>query len=170
MVKYITNINILNDDELLYIDNFCKSINEALLDDPLPGRNSYRRKVIILKNETIQKILNTVKNNYGIKCRYRGSWINIVDNTANKDDKFHYDDTDFSLIIYLNDNYVGGELEYENSSIKGDIKKIKPIKNSAILLSKNVLHRVLPVLSGKRYSMATFFNYDESFIKEKSLI
>ena len=60
MVKYITNINILNDDELLYIDNFCKSINEALLDDPLPGRNSYRRKVIILKNETIQKILNTI--------------------------------------------------------------------------------------------------------------
>lgn len=168
MVKCI--YNILQDDELLYIDDFCKSINESLLQEPLPGRNSYRRKVIKLKDETVKKILDIVKNNYGIQCTYTGSWINIVDNTANKKDKFHYDVADFSLIIYLNDDYVGGELEYQNYNIVEDIQKFKPVKNSAVLISKDVLHRVLPVLSGKRYSLATFFNYDTSSTKEKSLI
>lgn len=168
MVKYIDNI--LDKDEIEYINDFCKSINESLLEEPLVGRNSYRRKGIRLKDETIQKILNIVKNNYGIKCTYTTSWINIVDNTSNKEDKFHYDVTDFSLIIYLNDDYVGGELEYKNSNIVEDIKKYKPIKNTAILISKNVLHRVLPVTIGKRYSMVLFFDFDKHFTKEKSLI
>jgi len=168
MVKYINNILDKNDIE--YIDNFCKSINEESCESPVLGRNSYRRKTFKLKDETLQKILDIVKNNYGIKCKHTSTWINIVDNTTNKDDKFHYDVADFSLVIYLNDDYVGGELEYENSSIKKDIKKIKPIKNSAILLSKNVRHRVLPVLSGKRYSMVNFFSYDVSLTSQKSLI
>lgn len=168
MVKHINNILDKNDIE--YIDNFCKSINEESLELPELGHNSYRRKIFKLKDETLQKILDIVKNNYGIKCKHINTFINIVDNTTNKDDKFHYDVADFSLIIYLNDDYVGGELEYENSSIKEDIKKIKPIKNSAILISKNVIHRVLPVLSGKRYSMVNFFSYDVSLTSQKSLI
>lgn len=168
MVKIIHNI--LNDAELIYLNNFCKAINEAALTQPAPGRSSYKRTSISLEKDTIEKILNIVKINYDIKCKHTASWVNVVDNKGNKDDYFHYDVSDFSIIIYLNDDFTGGELEYQNSNIKPEIKKFTPVKNSAVLMSKNVLHRVLPVLDGKRYSMVNFFDFDTNFIKEKSLI
>ena len=168
MVKYINNILDKNDIE--HLNQFCKSIDDTMLMEPVSGRSSYKRTPINLKKEIIENVLNIIKNNYGIKCKHTASWINVVDNRGNKEDAFHYDVADFSLIMYLNDDYVGGELEYINSNIVEDIKKYKPITNSAVLISKNVLHRVLPVTIGKRYSMVIFFDFDKDFAKRKSII
>jgi len=55
----------------------------------------------------------------------------------------------FSMIVYLNDDYEGGEIEFPNQGVS-----IKPQEGSLIVFPSNepYLHKVNEVLSGKRYT------------------
>jgi hypothetical protein len=55
----------------------------------------------------------------------------------------------FSMIVYLNDEYEGGEIEFPNQGIS-----LKPEEGSLIIFPSNepYLHKVNEVLSGKRYT------------------
>lgn len=57
----------------------------------------------------------------------------------------------FSSVLYLNDNYEGGEINFPNHNIK-----IKPKKGSLIIFPSQdpFIHEVKPVLSGDRYMSA----------------
>jgi|694.fasta_scaffold107447_2 predicted 2-oxoglutarate/Fe(II)-dependent dioxygenase YbiX len=167
MVKIIKNV--LNDDDLDYCYNFCNSVSDLELDGMEKEKNSqYKKKVIILSNSIKYKIFSILKENYGLKCKMRNNWINIIKPGTNDNDGFHHDVSDASLIIYLNDDYQGGTFEYLDSN--GETKIIKPVKNMGILLSKNILHRVKPVIMGRRYSLISFFYIDDDFVKQKSII
>ena len=84
-------------------------------------------------------------------------WINKIDVNSNKDDKFHTDILPVSLILYLNDDYTGGELEYlDNTNSK---LKIIPEKNLIVTMNSQLKHRVLPISSGVRYSLVAFFSF-----------
>ena len=85
-------------------------------------------------------------------------WINKIIENSNLDEKFHFDDSDFSIVTYINRDYIGGDLEWINKS--GKIEKIVPIENLSILIPKNIYHKVTPVTEGIRFSMALFFKYD----------
>jgi hypothetical protein len=166
MVKVIENI--LSNDELNYWHNFCESIPDVELEKIEKNKTAYKRKIIVLSDTTKNKIFSILEKNYGLKCKMRTNWVNIITTESNKNDDYHVDISDVSLIIYLNDNFVGGEFEYLKSN--GEIEIIKPIKNNGILLSKDIWHRVKPVLEGKRYSMVSFFYSDPEFVKEKTII
>jgi Rps23 Pro-64 3,4-dihydroxylase Tpa1-like proline 4-hydroxylase len=60
-----------------------------------------------------------------------------------------------STVMYLNDNYEGGEIEFINSKIK-----IKPEAGSIIFFPSNFLyvHEVHPITSGFRYSMPHWYH------------
>jgi hypothetical protein len=60
-----------------------------------------------------------------------------------------------SSVMYLNDNYEGGEIEFVNSGIK-----IKPEAGSIIFFPSNFLyvHEVHPITSGLRYSMPHWYH------------
>lgn len=60
-----------------------------------------------------------------------------------------------SSVMYLNDDYEGGEIEFVNSNIK-----IKPPAGSVIFFPSNFLyvHEVHPIISGKRYSLPHWFH------------
>lgn len=60
-----------------------------------------------------------------------------------------------SSVMYLNDNYVGGEIEFKQSNIK-----IKPKPGSIIFFPSNFLyvHEVYPIISGERYSMPHWYH------------
>jgi hypothetical protein len=70
----------------------------------------------------------------------------------------HYDSQidpmcDYGIVIYLNDNYDGGEIYYPKKDIV-----YKPVKNSAVIHSarEEYFHGIKPVLSGTRYYMTLF--------------
>ena len=60
-----------------------------------------------------------------------------------------------SSVMYLNDNYDGGEIEFVNSGIK-----LKPEAGSIIFFPSNFLyvHEVYPITEGYRYSMPHWYH------------
>lgn len=60
-----------------------------------------------------------------------------------------------SSVMYLNDNYEGGEIEFQNSKVK-----IKPEAGSIIFFPSNFLyvHEVYPIHDGFRYSMPHWYH------------
>lgn len=60
-----------------------------------------------------------------------------------------------SSVMYLNDNYSGGEIEFVNSGVK-----IKPEAGSIIFFPSNFLyvHEVYPITDGYRYSMPHWYH------------
>ena len=78
-----------------------------------------------------------------------------------------YSDRYYSCIILLNENYDGGELE-----VKEKYETITIQKNTGdlILFPSIYLHRVSPVLEGKRYTLVNWVMVDTNKPKSKSLI
>ena len=60
-----------------------------------------------------------------------------------------------SSVMYLNDNYSGGEIEFVNSGVK-----LKPEAGSIIFFPSNFLyvHEVYPITEGQRYSMPHWYH------------
>jgi hypothetical protein len=52
----------------------------------------------------------------------------------------------FSLVLYLNDDYEGGEIKFKDYNIT-----IKPKAGSLVIFPSNMIHEVLPVKNGIRY-------------------
>ena len=75
----------------------------------------------------------------------------------------HYDSASFfshrqiSAIIFLNDNFNGGELEFPNQGIK-----IRPVKGTVLIFPSNYLykHVVNKITDGIRYAIVTWLNSD----------
>jgi Rps23 Pro-64 3,4-dihydroxylase Tpa1-like proline 4-hydroxylase len=63
----------------------------------------------------------------------------------------------FGVAIYLNDGFTGGEINYPDLNIS-----IKPKRSSVVIHDAKLLHEVLPVKSGSRYSITTFIFGDET--------
>jgi hypothetical protein len=85
---------------------------------------------------------------------------NILKYSAGQEFKSHYDGQTetgraVSAILYLNDDYVGGHLEFENFGIK-----IKPSKGSMIIFPSNFAysHAAHPVISGTKYAIVTWLH------------
>lgn len=60
-----------------------------------------------------------------------------------------------STVMYLNDDYLGGEIEFRQSGVK-----IKPEAGSIIFFPSNFLyvHEVYPITEGFRYSMPHWYH------------
>lgn len=60
-----------------------------------------------------------------------------------------------SVLLYLNDDYEGGEIEFKNSNIK-----LKPQAGSILFFPSNFLyvHEVHPVTKGPRYSLPNWYH------------
>lgn len=64
-------------------------------------------------------------------------------------------DRKLSMSLLLNDNYEGGELEFQYQPLD---KKIKPKAGEAIIFPSWLPHRVLPVTKGKRISIVAWLS------------
>jgi PKHD-type hydroxylase len=60
-----------------------------------------------------------------------------------------------SIVIQLNDTYEGGELEISNTD------KINRKSGTLIMFYSNILHRVLPVTEGTRYSLVNWLDLNK---------
>ena len=65
-----------------------------------------------------------------------------------------------SLVGYLNDDYEGGEIEFNVLGVK-----IKPEAGDLVVFPSNFIytHRAHPVISGIKYSIVTMLDYSDKF-------
>jgi predicted 2-oxoglutarate/Fe(II)-dependent dioxygenase YbiX len=68
-----------------------------------------------------------------------------------------------TAILYLNDDYVGGEIAFPNDSLS-----IKPKSGSVVIFKSDTLHEVKPILSGNRYMTQTYI-YEKPFSEYQDL-
>lgn len=85
---------------------------------------------------------------------------NMLKYTGGQEYKAHSDGDTFSgrsvsAIVYLNDNYEGGEIEFVNFNIK-----IKPKSGMLLLFPSNYpyTHIAHPVISGTKYALVTWIH------------
>lgn len=124
--------------------------------------NNDEFKTIISKiNNRVTKLLKTEN------IKLDGFWVNKITNETNKNDGFHKDESDITFLMYLNDEFTGGDYQYVVPETKNK-ELIKPKKYLSIVTTKDVEHRVKPVISGERYSIVFFYSFDKK--TSKSLI
>jgi hypothetical protein len=97
------------------------------------------------------------------KCEFEIFRIQMINNDIDQSNKFHtHPNTPYSFIIFLNDNFTGGEVEFENN------QKITPTEGTMIYFTSHEAHRVLNC-SNDRYTLIGFLKND-MFNKVKTLI
>lgn len=122
-------------------------------------------------NETAKKIHNLVfnkieeavewyKEHYKIDSTLYQEPYTILRYNYQQEYKAHYDGTTqtaraVSVIIYLNDDYEGGEIEFPNFSFK-----IKPEPGSMFVFPSNFAytHIAHPIASGTKYAIVTWLH------------
>jgi hypothetical protein len=70
----------------------------------------------------------------------------------------------FTALLYLNEDYIGGELFFKNKNIK-----FKPTKGSLIIFPGNEIHEILLLEKGDRYMISAYFFKDKRPDAEKVL-
>lgn len=154
MIKTIDRI--LSDEELQYLLSKCEHFvknNEKTPD----GKNWFYNSMHLWDDSKLTnlrfRLLEFVGDGY--QLQYNGIFINKIVPHTNINDGYHIDSSDLSIVMFLNDDFEGGEFEYYKNSKQ--LVKIKPDINTSILLNKEIVHRVLPIKSGVRYSLIIWF-------------
>jgi|TARA_R100001163_G_scaffold20918_1_gene17997 hypothetical protein len=83
-------------------------------------------------------------------------WMEIVRWPKNSSQQYHWDDaspyTTLSSIVFLNDNYEGGQTNYQEGTI------FRPKQGRALFFDgKHYRHGVKKVENGERYTVATWY-------------
>jgi len=152
--------NILNETELNELDFICNNFYTHIKPVVLPNGNfnSYYRNHINKETSLLdfqKRIVDKIQSNLFLQSNIIDMWINKITNETNQNDKFHKDISDLSVVIFLNDNIIGGELMYE---LDDEIYNIKPKKNTAIIMDNKLSHKVSPVYEGIRYTFVIFLD------------
>lgn len=112
-------------------------------------------------------VLESIKNNIGdifhtdniypdsFKfCIWRDGEEQSIHTDNNKDEYASW--RQYSCIIYLNDDYSGGEIFFPELDIK-----FKPTAGDIVIFSSDLLHQVLKV-GGERRTLMSFWSHDKS--------
>jgi Rps23 Pro-64 3,4-dihydroxylase Tpa1-like proline 4-hydroxylase len=124
------------------------------------GQNDYFRDLNNRYFFTLLGATQWYKEHYGIPELFHNEPYNLLRYQTGQEYKAHYDGgihdkRIVSPILYLNDNYKGGELEFVHFGIK-----IKPTKGSLYLFPSNYAysHIAHPVTEGTKYAIVTWLH------------
>lgn len=153
--------NFLSNDEISLYFDVIKNISENEWKNTRNWRIKDQKELMLLTEQIRQRILSYFKN-------YK-SFIGIVDiqrlipnsyldchqdiNT-NEEEK---NKIVYGTVVYLNDNFTGGELYYPEIDFK-----IKAVSGSLIIHKSEYFHGVFPVKTGIRYMLTLFVTGDEN--------
>lgn len=161
---------IMTDNNLSYSDGL---INDKKYDENIRSCKAFSlgnrynnielnkdiKKIHFLINKNINSaVLDYIKYN-NISIKQKEHW-DIIQYESGTLFQWHVDDSKYnprtvSFVLYFNDNYTGGELQFK-TQIQG--QPFKPSANSLIIFPSNAsyMHQVLPVTSGIKYSAISF--------------
>ena len=148
---------------LLQLNNFKKTIVKDSNGNPLGLSRSVRCREIILKDSSIVNVLVEILQNanesYKFNLDYNNHEFRILKYDAGDlahfdwHDDVYYDNPQktnaLTLIIGLNDDYEGGELDVETK-----IDGLKITKNAGVIFPSTMRHRVRHVTKGTRMVLA----------------
>ena len=83
--------------------------------------------------------------------------VQVIDNSVKVNNNTHTHTSNWNYILFLNDDFDGGELVIENITVK-------PVKNQLVMFSGDTPHKVLPVTNGTRYTLVVFCDDKGKFI------
>ena len=164
------NINLFSLKEKKILKKRCVSFKVDDTPTELSGksRNYYVRQYISNVDEDMKSIIIKINNYLNEKLKtkitFQMAWINKITNQTNRNDEFHQDASDITFLMYLNDEFTGGEYEYIEPENKKK-EKLKPKQYLSIITDKTIKHRVNPVLEGERYSMVFFYDFNKKINK-----
>jgi predicted 2-oxoglutarate/Fe(II)-dependent dioxygenase YbiX len=122
--------------------------------------NETAKKIHNLVFNKIEEAIKWYRNEYDIPFRLYHEPYTILKYSYQQEYKAHYDGTTqtaraVSVVIYLNDNYSGGEIEFPNFKLK-----IKPEAGSMIVFPSNFAytHIAHPVDDGIKYAIVTWLH------------
>jgi hypothetical protein len=160
----ITHQNLLSEKELYFLNSECANFVESKISERDNNNNYYVRKTLNIETDLLEyqkKCKELIDDEYDLV----GLWINKVTIETNIDDEYHSDTCDLTIVTYINDTFDGGEFEYiENKNLF----KIKPIRNTSLVMDKKLKHRVLKITKNERYSLISFYYKDQKM--EKTII
>lgn len=137
----------------------CKVFSLYAEKDLDPGyRNS--KKILNRKIDIyLSKFILDFVSKTNIKIKEREPW-EILRYEKEQSVTWHSDDGDphpskISFVYYINDDYLGGEIQFKDQF---NSVPIKPDKDSLIIFPSSIeyIHRVLPVSEGTKYSVISF--------------
>jgi 2OG-Fe(II) oxygenase superfamily len=73
---------------------------------------------------------------------------------------------EYTALLYLNDDFEGGEILFEDGPFNRLYQKVIPIKANTLVLAPNgphFYHEVFPIRSGKRYSLHIWYTSDPRY-------
>jgi hypothetical protein len=161
--------NILDNKTYKKLKEICEDFDNRDLVIIEPN-NFYIR--LFIKNDILVDYLNNTKkylienlpinHTKMIDFEDTESWINKVSIETNKNDVFHTDESELTIVTYLNDEFTGGEFIYSDETKKKET--IIPKSNMSLIMNNKLLHKVSAVNSGVRFSLVTFYKKNKTLI------
>lgn len=170
-IKVIKNF-ISKEDISKCIDILSKNDLIPFKDNPLakvvPSNdelNIILKKYSDLANDAHQQEYGFVKPLYTVEC-FLTKWVEGTFANLHTDSHIGYEHIQFSTVIYLNDNFEGGEISFPNQDFI-----YKPSAGDVVIFpggGTEHSHEVYKVLSGERYTIA-MWHTDKENKKDKIL-
>lgn len=84
--------------------------------------------------------------------------IQLLNNLIPSIERMHQHTFNWSVICFLNDDFIGGDLIIENVTIK-------PTKNMLIIFDGKLMHKVSKVKEGDRYTLVSFMDFQPKLMQ-----
>jgi hypothetical protein len=153
--------NFIKDDELEYLFSIVNSTTEDDWFNGDPNSSWYGKNLIIENSVHLDNISLRIKNIFdddwkinhiGIIHRFRSDFSTI----GRHSDEIGHPEIRYGAVLYLNDDYEGGEIVYPDLNLS-----IKPKSKSLVIHPGNVDHLVNDIKPGKtRYMLTTFIHHN----------
>jgi hypothetical protein len=164
--------NILSEEKINFLKQYCEiSEYNSGSKDPknfwykkLISYNDIDKKVLEILLEVFNKARDFSIQEYGIDLMPLdissfniAKWAPSTSMHLHTDDKDYYD-YNIAALLYINDDYIGGEINFPKFN-----KKIKPNGNTLILFPGHFPyeHEVKTIIYGNRYTSSIWLNFDE---------
>ena len=132
----------------------------ALASDIMTSNHEGLKTLFRETDEWISPFVSDFVQHYSVEEVQGGPYVYLKYETTNKFD-FHVDDgkkypRTVSVSAYLNEDYDGGEIEFNHFGVKH-----KPSTGDVVVFGSSFpyMHRVTPTTSGTRYAIVNWYRY-----------
>jgi len=149
--------NFITQSECLYLISFYLKNKNRVKQHEMMFPLSVYKDNYYKENDEIYSILMKAESFVkGIGVNVKTDWSNLVFWPLHSSQAFHKDKTDvetvYTSIIYLNENYRGGETCFEDGSV------VSPVTGRILCFDgMKYPHAVKPIIGGSRYTLATWY-------------
>lgn len=157
--------NFLNEDELRTLNDYANNTPEEIWNQSNMHGQDWVGKVLVVTDQNVQNTLDGITNK--IKNLFEDGWyLNFMNriqrfNTNLEPIGLHrdvdgYGKIKYGCVLYLNDNYDGGEICYPDFNFE-----FKPIKGCMVIHPGDLSHYVNPITNGSnRYIITNFVHHE----------